>query len=101
MNGSLCAVKKILQNIALFHAFGRKSGIGKIVMPRPRQQVIEAFQEGEGRLLKEFSLDKNGLKKRNFIERTFNLMMGEYERTGNLEALLAGCMTLIEIIEKD
>lgn len=70
-------------------------------MSRPRQQVIDALKEGHGRLLKEFSLDEADLVKRNFIEKTFNIMKEKYEKTGNLDMLNAGCRTIIEIIEKD
>jgi len=75
--------------------------LGKMNTTRPRQQVIDAFQEGEGRLLKEFGLDQDGLAKRNFIECVFNVMKEKYDEIGNLDMLLAGCKTIVEFLEKD
>ena len=77
-------------------------------MPRPRQQVIDALKENNYKhLSREEGLKRLGLEgdpdydNKVFIDSIFCTMVRTYNLTGDLEILLAGCKTLVEIIEKD
>lgn len=84
-------------------------------MPRPRQQVIDAFtfdvygeniksdalKENDNELLEEFSYKSLDECNHSFVDEVLKIMLVNYKKSGDLKLLAMGCKTIIEIIEKD